>query len=189
MRYVLVFLVLFATNAVAQDAPVIRYQPDPDTPIGTRNPGAPEQSAQFDFVIGDWDVVITWTGPDGETNTYNAKWHNSWIVDGFVVMQEWRGPYASGSEMRQYYAEEGQWMGFNIYAGWGTPKPTTASFIDGEMLVVIEGASDDRGAFLNRETYSNIEADRWRMHSNRSYDNGETWERGAYEMIATRSGS
>jgi len=186
-RLALFLFAAFISVAQAQETPTTSRQENPDTPIGTRNPAAPEETAQFDFVIGDWDVVINWHGPDGQVTTYEAKWHNIWIVDGRVVMQEWRGPYIRGAEMRQFDAQAGHWVGFNIYPGGGVPKPTTANFVDGEMMVVIEGTSDARGDFLNRETYFNIEVDSWETRSDRSYDEGATWERGAYDMVATRS--
>jgi hypothetical protein len=183
---VLIFSIFFAALGFA-NAQEIQYQPNPDTPIGARNPNAPPETAQYDFVIGDWDVVINFRNPDGTEVTYNAKWHNSWIVDGYVVMQEWRGPYASGSEVRRYSSELGYWEGFNVYNNWGSPKAATARFADDEMVVMIEPVTDERGAFINRETYSNITEDRWEMHSDRSYDDGATWERGAYDLVATRA--
>ena len=190
MRSIVIAILFTAfgfTAALAQGSPPIQYQPDPDTPIGVRNPNAPPETAQYDFVIGDWDVVINFRAADGTEVTYNAKWHNSWIVDGYVVMQEWRGPYASGSELRRYSPQEGHWEGFNIYNGWGSPKRVTAEFADGEMVVMVEPVTDESGTFINRETYFNITDDRWEMRSDRSYDGGETWAQGAYDLVATRT--
>jgi len=178
-------LVLVASGALAEDPP-IRYQPDPDSPIGARNPMAPPEVAQFDFLIGDWDVEITWLPPQGEPNTYTAKWHNHWINDGFDVMQEWRGPYITGTEFRHFNASLGYWVGKNLYVGrnW---VDTTARVSGDDMVVIIEASNPREGAFLNRETYYEVSADRWRMKSDRSFDDGETWEKGRYEMVATRA--
>ena len=179
----LAYLVLFASPAIGQD---IRYQPDPDTPIGVRNPAAPPQTAEFDFLIGDWDAAITLRTTNGQTLNYIAHWHNVWIVDGFVVMQEWRGPYSSGSEIRQFNAQLGHWEGVNIYAGSGTPQSTTARFENGEMVVTAHKVDDERGPVIGRETYFNITEDSFEMRADQSYDDGETWERGVYEMTVTR---
>jgi len=169
----------------AQDAPIL-YQPNPDSPIGKRNAKAPAATGEFDFVIGDWDAVITWTPPGGQSQTYSAKWHNHWIVDGFVVMQEWRGPYLTGAEIRAYNPSLKQWVGQNIYVG-GQWKRTTAIFEDGMMKVIIEAGEDKRGTFLNRETYYDIEKEAFKMKSDRSYDEGKTWEQGRYSMVVTRA--
>jgi hypothetical protein len=182
-----VLLTIFTIQAsgAAAEEPPIRYQPNPDSPIGERNENAPDEVAQFEFLIGDWDVEITWYPPQAEPTTYNAKWHNHWINDGFDVMQEWRGPYITGTEFRHYDPASGHWVGKNLYAGrnWAN----TTARVDGDnMVVVIEASNAADGPFLNRETYFEITDNRWRMKSDRSYDNGETWIKGRYEMIATR---
>ena len=181
----LTMFVIQSGVATAQDAP-IRYQPSPDSPIGERNTNAPDEVAQFEFLIGDWDVEITWHPPVGEPNTYKAKWHNHWINDGFDVMQEWRGPYITGTELRHYDSSLGHWVGKNIYVGanW---VDTTARVNGDNMVVIIEASNAADGAFLNRETYFEITNNRWRMKSDRSFDKGETWTRVRYDLLATRS--
>jgi hypothetical protein len=170
-----------------QSSPQIRYQPDPDSPIGTRNPAGPGALADYDFVIGNWDVEITFTPPGGQPAVYQARWHNHWILNGLAVMQEWRGPYATGAEIRSYNAQTQRWEGENIYPALsGGFRPTTSVRFDDRMEVVIE-AADGSGPFLNRETYIDIEADSMRMYSELSRDGGETWQAGRYSMIMTRA--
>jgi len=169
----------------AQDRPII-YQPNPDSPIGARNPKAPMETAEFEFVIGDWDVAITWTPPNGKPFTYKAKWHNHWVVDGHIVMQEWRGPYMSGTEIRAYDTKQKKWIGQNVYTD-GVWHRTNATLKDGKMVVIIEDVKDERGPYMNRETYHAITEDSFKMYSDRSYDSGKTWETGRYSMIATRA--
>lgn len=178
---------LSCSVSARQEIPPIKYQPEPDSPIGERNAAAPAGLAQFDFVIGDWDTSITWQAPGQAPLTYNAKWHNHWVVDGQVVMQEWRGPFLTGAELRAFNPETGTWTGQNVYPGNPVPwHKTTAEFKDGKMVVVIEGNSNQRGPFLNRETYFDIAPDSFRMKSDVSYDGGKTWEKGSYEMVCRR---
>mgnify|MGYP000394341577 CR=1 FL=1 len=171
-------------TAAAQDRPII-YQPNPDSPIEARNPKAPAETAEFEFVIGDWNAEITWTPPTGDPVTYMAKWHNHWVVDGHVVMQEWRGPFLTGTELRAYDTQKKQWTGQNVYVN-GVWRSTTAKFEDGKMKVFIE-SEDKRGPFLNRETYDEIKDNSFKMYSDRSYDEGKTWETGRYSMVVTRA--
>lgn len=180
--------VLMVSSVQAQEtSPPIVYQPDPDSPIEERNPKAAPGLAEFDFVIGDWDANITWQAAGQPPLNYTAHWHNHWVINGQVVMQEWRGPYINGAELRAYDTSAGKWFGQNIYPGGPEPwHKTSAEFKDGKMRVIIEGVKDERGDYLNRETYFDIEADSFRMKSDRSYDGGKTWEKGAYEMICTR---
>jgi hypothetical protein len=65
-------LVVTADAACAQHPP-IQYQPDNDSPVGERNAKSPQEVSQFGFLMGDWDVAITWYPPQGEPNTYAAK--------------------------------------------------------------------------------------------------------------------
>jgi len=172
-------------SASGQDAPIL-YQPNPDSPIGTRNKNGPPELAEFDFVIGDWDAVITWTPPGAEVVTYKAKWHNHWVVDGLVVMQEWRGPYLTGTEIRSWDRRQKKWTGRNVYVN-GIWHETTAEFKDGKMIVIIEDAEDRNGPFKNRETYHEITENSFKMYSDRSDDGGKTWTKGRYSMVVTRT--
>lgn len=54
--------------------------------------------------------------------------------------------------------------------------------------MIIEASNAQDGDFLNRETYFDISDDRWQMKSERSFDDGQSWQKGRYEMVATRSG-
>lgn len=181
--------VALATAGLAQAiqvSPPIQYQPEPDSPIGTRNPDGPEELAQFDFVIGDWDVEIDYVLTNGNTTTYTAHWHNRWILNGMAVMQEWRGPYSSGAEIRSWNARAERWEGYNHYPGpTGVWRPTTAQRFDDRMEVTIQ-AEDAEGPFLNRETYTDITENRMRMYSEISRDGGETWQDGRYDLIMVR---
>lgn len=180
------FLFAISTAALAQEQAIL-YQPDPDSPIGERNPNGPPELAQFDFLIGDWDVDMTWYLEGKEPTRSIAKWHNHWVVNGNVVMLEWRGPQFTGSELRQWDQSQGKWVGVNIYPDFGANMPeATAEKVGDKMLVYIP-YEDQKGSYINRETYYEIEADSYRMKSDISRDGGKTWERGQYEMVVTRS--
>ena len=51
---------------------------------------------QFEFVIGVWDIEVTLANG----NVYAAEWQNRWLADGVALVQEWRGPYTKGIEVR-----------------------------------------------------------------------------------------
>lgn len=184
--YAVALIATLATPILAQDKP-IQFQPNPDSPIGERNKTLLADATDFDFLIGDWDVVITWTPPNGAPpNTYKAKWHNHWTVNGTVVMQEWRGPYATGAEMRHYNGRSKSWSGQNIYQR-GKWQRTTASTVGENLIVIIHDVKRQEREFDNRETYYDIEKDSFKMKSDLSYDDGKTWETGRYSMTVTRA--
>ena len=168
-----------------RDDPLI-YQPNPDSPILSRNPSLSGQGEAFDFLIGDWDVVITWEPANKPKDIYKAKWHNHWVIDGHVVMQEWRGPSLTGAEFRFFDTKTKNWTGRNIYVD-GAWRETKA-VIDGDNLIVtIFGHNKARGDFLNRETYYNISKNNFEMKSDISLDNGKSWQKGDYHMVVART--
>ena len=171
----------------SMQTPPILYQPDPDSPIGVMHESAPPETAQLDFLIGDWAVDIVFHKPAGDL-AYSARWHTHWIVDGHAIMQEWRGPYATGAEIRSYNDKAGRWEGRNFYAGRQTWTESTGTFEDGDFVVTTAEAGPN-GAFINKERYYDIGPDSFRMMAVRSYDDGETWsEAPVYEMTCTRIG-
>ncbi len=177
-----------AVNINAQtigNDPII-YQPNPDSPILERNPALTGEGEAFDFLMGDWDVIITWHPENSEPDTYRAKWHNHWVVDGRVVMQEWRGPTLTGAEFRFYDIKSKSWTGRNIYAD-GAWRETKAQSDGDNLVVTIFGRNEARGDFLNRETYSNVTENSFEMKSDISLDDGKTWKKGDYRMIVTRN--
>ena len=178
-------ITLRSFSQMVRDDPLI-YQPDPDSPILSRNPSLDDEGEAFDFLIGDWDVVITWEPINNPKDTYRAKWHNHWVIDGHVVMQEWRGPSLTGAEFRFFDTKTKTWTGRNIYVD-GAWRDTEAVTDGDKLIVTIFGHNQARGDFLNRETYFNISKDSFEMKSDISLDDGKNWRKGDYHMIVTRS--
>ena len=168
----LVFLII-TTPSLAQNGEIL-YQPDSDSPIGERNPKGSAELAQFDFIIGDWDAVVTYTVPGKTPIIYTARWHNTWILNGLAVMQEWRGPYATGEEFRYFDPNAKKWTGYNLYSG-STWKETRCEWQDNKMVVYSNGENQN-GAFTNRETYYDIKDNSVKLRSDRSFDGGKTWK-------------
>jgi hypothetical protein len=184
--------VLLATliPAITISAQELLYQPDPDSPIEMRNPAAPVGSEQYDFLIGDWDVEVTLYRAKKAPLVYHAEWHNHWVANGYVVMQEWRGPYTTGIELRSFNAAEGKWEGRNIYQ----PQPGTwygneARLVDSRMIVTTIRLDASGNETIAREIYQDITESSFAIDTQQSADDGITWERGKYRLTATRKGS
>jgi len=158
---------------------------DPQT-FGNYHALAPSETAQYDFMKGHWNLEITNYRPDGTEAKNKATITGKWIVEGFVFQHDFKSPYAAGSEFRAWDPTKKKWVGYNIYAGsqW---RDVEAEFTDGKMIVLISAWNARFGSFLNRETYSEIEKDSFTVRSERSFDEGKTWERGAYAIEASRA--
>ena len=82
---------------------------------------------------------------------------------------------------------DGGWQGYNVYTMNGGQARRTTSRADGDnMIIIIEAINRQGQEFLNRETYFDISESGFSMRSERSYDDGESWQTGQYSMIATR---
>ena len=183
----LLLALLFSMRAHAQD---ILYQPNPDSPIGERNSNAPDGIGQYDFLIGDWDIEVTLFRGQQEPLTYSARWHNHWVANGYVVMQEWRGPYSTGIELRSYDPAENKWHGRNIYQpSPGTWYSNIASFENDEMTVTTSRTDPEGMETITREIYWEISDASFRIRTEQSSDGGTSWQPGKYELIATRISS
>lgn len=179
-------LFLCGATAAAQD---ILYQPVPDSPTGARNPAAPEGTSQYDFLIGDWDVDVTLQQSGQPPLEYRAKWHNHWIADGYVVMQEWRGPYSTGIELRSYDPVGDLWHGRNIYVpSPGTWYENTAKLIGSEMIVTTVRPTAGGSESITREIYFDISDSGFSIRSEVSLDGGTTWSAGRYSAVARPPG-
>ncbi len=143
--------------------------------------------AQFDFLAGDWDVTVTMPRAGSQPLVYHAKWHNHWIANGYVMMQEWRGPYATGTELRSFNPVTHKWDGHNLYV----PEPGTwyeneAELVGGDMVVTRHTKTPDGTPLINREVYHAISADRFEIRTEASLDEGVSWRPGRYSLVATR---
>jgi len=174
----------FANGAAGQD---ILYVPEPDSPIGARNPDAPPGTGQYDFLIGDWDIRVSLFRDGQAPLNYAARWHNHWVVNGYAVMQEWRGPYSTGMELRSYDETDDVWHGRNIYfPSPGAWYDNTAKWNDDEMVVTTIRKDASGAESITREVYFDISASNFSIRTEISTDGGRSWQRGRYELVATR---
>ncbi len=77
-----------------------------------RNPDAPAETAQFEFLLGDHDVTLhAWTG-SGWTppRPVNARWRGWYGLDGHAIYDEWKDPTSgAGINVRVYDPESEVW--------------------------------------------------------------------------------
>ncbi|MGZ5781068.1 MAG: hypothetical protein ACXWIN_08940, partial [Burkholderiaceae bacterium] len=65
--------------------------------------GAPPESLQFDFLIGDWDVTGTRYKPDGSVlMQYKAVWNATYLNDKRMVMDDFKALAPTGQEISSY---------------------------------------------------------------------------------------
>jgi len=82
---------------------------------GRPNPNAPPQLSRFAFLIGTWRCESRVKGQDGTYTSYDATWVGRYILDGYVIADEFRQVDAEGATIqlgqtfRSYDIERGVW--------------------------------------------------------------------------------
>ena len=83
---------------------------------GQPNPKAPKELSQFGFLIGAWKCDIKVKGEDGTYDTHKGSWAARYILDGYVIADEFRqtGPNGElvrlGTTYRSYNADQKRWV-------------------------------------------------------------------------------
>ena len=83
--------------------------------FGKLNPHAPEALSRFAFLIGTWKCDAKVLSPNGEWQTFQATWVGRYILDGYVIADEYRMTDSSGKlivlgmNFRSYNAAKQTW--------------------------------------------------------------------------------
>ncbi len=67
--------------------------------LGQANPNAPEALSRFAFLIGRWRCKAKILVGDGEWQTFEASWVGRFMLDGYVIADEYRMTSSSGELM------------------------------------------------------------------------------------------
>ena len=155
--------------------------------------GAPPESRQFDFLIGNWDVAASKYKEDGSLLFhYKASWSAKPLNEGRMVMDEFKAYLPTGQEISSYvtlrtYSETTRrWE----MAGLSALQPAAnaqgfGEWKDGEMLLDAVGVNPDGATINNKIRFFNIEKNSFNWESRISYDSGKTWAKAA-TFVASR---
>jgi hypothetical protein len=159
---------------------------------GTPHPDAPRELRQFAFLIGTWRCESTVTQSDGSTRTFPATWVGRYILDGWVIEDEFRqfGPAGEVVQLGRNYrcynrdrrawsmkwldAVDGAWLDLAPEdLGGVAVAPGSITFQhrrpSGRMSRLFPAHS------LFRVTFSDLTDDHFSWRAELSADGGETW--------------
>ena len=155
------------------------------TPYGTPNPNAPPELSQFGFIIGEWRCDVRVKGENGTSHTYQATWVGRYILDGYVIADEYRMTNSAGEvvvhgmNFRSYSAEKKRWVmrwldGTRSF--WVELGPEELGGVrvtpDAIGFKLVDRFAPDA---ISRVTFSNISADHFTWREEKSLDQGRTW--------------
>lgn len=154
---------------VKKDAEFARF-------IDSLRPCAGAEYRQFDFWLGDWDVL----NPAGQKIGTSSITSTN---DGCVVLESWRDARGgTGNSFNFYESNTKRWHQFWVSsngnvapisaAADGTPMPMSGSLVAGAMVLQSPAGVKP----LNRWTWSRLGGGNVRQHAEQSDDGGTTWK-------------
>ncbi|MDH3523875.1 MAG: hypothetical protein OES32_09840 [Acidobacteriota bacterium] len=154
------------------------------SPTAGPHPAAPEETAQFGFLIGEKRCTTRNMQPDGTyADAGEAEWNGRYILDGWAIEDEWiktlpDGTVFRGINIRSFNPETRKWDNRWLATGSLQWKYFEAEQV-GDTMVMIGGEGEDfRGPFVDRNTFSEIREGGFDWRKDRSWDGGESWIEG-----------
>ena len=130
----------------------IEYEPNPAFPYGRLNPQAPPETAQFAFMIGEFDCVDEIINPqDGKWIKFPAIWNAKYFLNGHGIQDQYWSPQFSTSNIRIFDAKEKKWK-VTFFRMPGYNSGIWSGIKEDNNLVMRQG-TNEKGTRL---TFSNI---------------------------------
>lgn len=199
------FLVTRSRDARAVAAVVIgllaiapSLQAQQHAPSGATSPTvAPKEGAQFDFLIGQWEVVAKPLAKTLGQKIHGVQklpgvWKAWRALDGWGIEDELRLTDPSGNPrllahtVRFYDSNVHKWALNAIDVYKAVTSASTAELKGKDMVSNGQGKEAEGGAYLSRASFTKITAQTFTYRLDRSYDNGKTWTEGVTTIEAKR---
>lgn len=132
---------------------------------------------QLDFWLGEWDVYNAHNAPLDTSAQQEpvAQSRIESILGGCVIQEHYRADTGyAGTSLNRFDAAMGHWV-----QHWMDNVANGIDFIghlNGNTIVFEAiGLKDANGSFNRRMQLTSVSADEVQQHSDRSYDQGQTW--------------
>lgn len=158
---------------------------------------APREAAQFDFLIGQWELVVR-----PKVSGLAARIHGSprllgtWKAwksfDGFGIEDELRIIDASGNPsslshaLRVFDPAAGRWTMTALDVYRSRFSTATAEWKNGEMVSTSSSTDSEGKPMLVRSRFYGMTPTSFRYQQDRSSDGGRTWNEGVLKIEAKR---
>ncbi len=133
-------------------------------------PCSTPEHRQFDFWIGEWDVVTPAGQPAGVNRITS-------ILNGCVLLEDWSGAQGlRGQSHNIYDGRTKQWHQTWVDAQGNLLQLDGRLAEDGVMVLEGEQTAPDGDPVLHRVTWTSHSPDELRQHWQMSRDRGATWQ-------------
>ena len=155
-----------------------------DQHLGKLNPHAPAALSRFAFLIGSWRCEAKVRSSNGDWQTLHATWHGRFILDGYVIADEYRMMGSSGEllvlgmNLRTYDAAKQVWniKWLNALGGtWVDLGPEELGGVRFDRQSIIYAFKEPVASHAyTRATYTNISKTHFTWRGEKS-DDGKAW--------------
>lgn len=152
---------------------------------GKLNPKAPPELSRFAFLIGKWRCDAKLRRENGAWEILNATWEGRYILDGYVIADEYRMTTPAGEllvlglNLRSYDAKKQTWnmKWLNALAGtWVDLGPEELGGVKIDERAITYSMKEPVAPHaFTRATYTNISENHFTWRGERSND-GKAWE-------------
>ncbi|MEZ5347098.1 MAG: hypothetical protein R2681_16240 [Pyrinomonadaceae bacterium] len=150
-----IFLCISVINGQNNASLSADHEPNPAFPFGRLNPAAPQETAQFSFMIGEFDCVDEIINPqDGKWVKFPAIWNAKYFLNGQGIIDQYWSPQFSTSNIRIFDPKEKKWN-VTFFRMPGSNSGVWSGTKEGESMVMRQG-TDEKGSRL---TFSGISDD------------------------------
>lgn len=159
--------------------------------VSQPHPKAPPETAQYAFLIGEWDCKTKSMRPDGGSVEGEARWKAYYILGGWAIQDEWtsttpEGDTFYGTNIRSFDPERKKWNNRWLPSGSLQWKHFDSEQTDNTMVMIGGEGRDAVGQYVDRNTFYNISENHFDWKKDRSYDGGKSWIEGVALISADR---
>ena len=155
------------------------------------HPKAPEETKQFQFLVGSWDCKTRFLSGPGQYVEGRATWTGRFILDGWAIQDDWVSQQAGGgafhgTNIRSFNPQTGKWDNRWLPQGTLQWKYYESEMVGDTMVMTGGGGTHSQGSYIERNTFYEIGERSWKWRKDWSYDQGKTWVEGVGFIVATR---
>jgi hypothetical protein len=159
-------------------APQPTAAPAPAAPAAAASPCALPEMRQFDFWVGEWELVSRFRRPDGTWTDERATDSVHPVLNGCALYQDWKGTVAGeplhGVSLTSYAPDRHQWQ-----QAWSDDSgPSLYDFtggMEGDRMVLSRQVTVDGKSAVRRQVFQNIQPDAFDWAYEQSLDSGKSW--------------
>ena len=158
---------------------------------------APAEAKQFAFLIGQFDLAVKPKAKGLGQQIHGVPklvgtWKGWRALDGFGLDDDLRvtdeagNPVLLSHSVRYFDGEQHRWVTSSIDVYKGVFSTSTAEMKDNAIVVTAHGTDGDGKVYASRARFFDITPTGFKYRTDRSYDEGKTWDEGILSIEAKR---